>query len=84
MVAKELIYKYDNCDRYLENKVKVCSMKKTKYRSGLNYMGTGGDVNTDIGKSYSNTYATTITLDKEMRLLQPGTMALALQKFDGV
>lgn len=83
MEAKKLIYKYDNNEMYLNNKIKVCSMKKTKYRSGLNYMGTGGDVNTDIGKTYANTYAQTIVLNTKMRLLQPGAVALALQKFDG-
>ena len=84
MVAKKLIHEYDGYDRYLENKIKVCSMKKTRYRSGADYMGTGGDINTDVGTRKNNTYASTININTNLRMLKEGTVALALQKFDGV
>lgn len=82
LAAKEIIHIYDGYDRYLDEKIKVCSMKKTKYRSGVNYLGTGGDANTDIGRRYANTYAQTIVLNKPLRILLPGAVALALQKWD--
>jgi hypothetical protein len=72
MIAKDLIYKYDGNDWFHTAKKKVCSMKKTKYRTGHDYIGTGGDVNSSIGKKKNLTYESTINTSNNQRLLKPG------------
>lgn len=91
-VAKDLIYSYDNNEWFYKDKTKVCSMKKTKYRSGVNYIGTGGAVGTDVGLNKVtprdslaqgiSSYSETIFIDHSigLRLLKPGIMINALDK----
>ncbi len=79
LVAKRLIYKYDGFEEYLLEKKKVCSMKKTRYRTGNDYTGSGGDVKQDVGKPLMNSYASTIQVDYDKRLFIPGTFIIAKQ-----
>jgi len=92
-VAKDLIYKYDGNEWFHKDKTKVCSMKKTRYRSGRDYIGTGGAVGTDVGvlrqvgpgelaqgthSSYSDSIL--ITGGDYTRLLKPGVLINALDR----
>ncbi len=80
-VAKDLIFKSDGNVWFHKDKTKVCSMKKTKYRSGKDYVGTGGAVGTDIGISTTGSYADTVVINKNnLRLLKPGVMINALDR----
>jgi hypothetical protein len=54
-------------------------MKKTRYRTGNDYMGSGGDVKQDVGKPLMNSYASTIQVDYDKRLFIPGTFIIAKQ-----
>ena len=81
-VAKDLIYSYDGNEWFHKEKKKVCSMKKTRYRSGKNYVGTGGAVGTDIGKNTVGSYGSTVVLDKRaaFKLFKPGVLIGALER----